>query len=108
MNKHNKDDNSLQEFRQAVYQIVAAIPRGKVASYGQVAKMAGYPNHARHVGKLMGRLPKGSKLPWYRVVNSQRKISLPPGSYERQETKLLREGIEFIGGRIAKSHLWQP
>lgn len=94
------------EFRQAVYQIIASIPKGKVTSYGQVAKMAGYPSHSRHVGKLLSKLPRDSKLPWYRVLNSQRKISLPPGAYERQEQKLLNEGIEFVGARVAKSHLW--
>lgn len=96
------------EFPQAVYLIVNSIPAGKVASYGQIAALAGYPNHSRHVGKLMGRLPKGSTIPWYRVVNSQRKISLAPGpAYERQKRHLVEEGIEFIGERIVKSQLWE-
>jgi len=100
---------SMEEFSQAVYQIVAAIPKGKVASYGQVAKLAGYPNHSRHVGKLMGRLPKGSKIPWFRVLNSQGKISLAPGpAYQRQHELLLSEGVEFVGERVAKGCRWQP
>lgn len=99
----------MEEFSQAVYQIVAAIPKGKVASYGQVAKLAGYPNHSRHVGKLMGRLPKGSKIPWFRVINSQGKISLVPGpAYEKQQSLLLAEGVEFIGERVAKACRWEP
>ena len=57
-----------QEFTDAVYQIVGAIPAGCVASYGQVARQAGYPRHARFVGRLMSRLPDGSALPWHRVI----------------------------------------
>ncbi|MCV6615213.1 MAG: MGMT family protein, partial [Cellvibrionaceae bacterium] len=98
---------AMDEFSQAVFHIVGSIPTGYTASYGQVAKLAGYPNHSRHVGKLMGRLPRGSKLPWYRVINSQAKISLPAGpAYERQKGLLLAEGVEFIGERVAKAHRW--
>ena len=82
------------EFRDAVYQIVAAIPPGHVSSYGAVAKQAGFPRHARFVGRLMSQLPKDTRLPWHRVVNAQGKISLPPGpAAERQKALLEAEGV---------------
>ena len=50
-----------------IWQVVAMIPNGQVASYGQIAALAGMPRHARLVGRTMRELPKGSKLPWHRV-----------------------------------------
>lgn len=81
---------------------VAAIPSGRVATYGGVALAAGLPRQARLVGRILSRLPAGSTLPWHRVVNAQGRLSLPAGSAER-ETQIARlrdEGVEVIGGRI--------
>ena len=91
-----------QEFTDAVYQIVGAIPAGRVASYGQVARQAGYPRHARFVGRLMSRLPEGSALPWHRVINAQGRISLPADSTAglAQRRRLEEEGVALIGGRV--------
>jgi methylated-DNA-protein-cysteine methyltransferase-like protein len=83
------------------------IPEGKVASYGQVAKLAGLPGYARYVGAVLAHLPKATKLPWHRVVNASLNISDRPGdSPARQREKLESEGVVFIGQRIAKSHRW--
>ena len=98
-----------QEFTNAVYQIVAAIPAGRVASYGQVARQAGYPRHARFVGRLMGRLPKGSTLPWHRVIRGDGGLPLvgtPSG--ELQIQRLTDEGVTVLGSRVPKSCFWQP
>jgi methylated-DNA-protein-cysteine methyltransferase-like protein len=98
-----------QEFTDAVYQIVAAIPAGRVASYGQVARQAGYPRHARFVGRLMGRLPKGSTLPWHRVIRGDGGLPLvgtPSG--ELQIQRLTDEGVTVLGNRVPKSCFWQP
>ena len=86
-----------------IWQIVKQIPRGKVASYGQVAKLAQLPGYARYVGHVMKKLPAGSKLPWYRVVNSQGKLSFPQDSaqYQRQKSLLEKEGVVFINGRLS-------
>lgn len=89
--------------QEKIWQIVNQIPRGKVASYGQVAKLADLPGYARYVGYVMKNLPAGTKLPWYRVVNSQGRISFPRNSaqYQRQKKLLEKEGIVFIKGKFS-------
>ncbi|WP_194090849.1 MGMT family protein [Vibrio hibernica] len=97
-------------FEQQVFFVLHQIPQGSVTSYGQVAKMAGFPGYARHVGKLLSNLPDGSTLPWHRVLNSQGKISLKESDLERQRTKLINDGIEVsLEGKVKlKQYLWQP
>jgi len=58
-------------FREAVLAIVALVPEGRLASYGQVAALAGYPLRPRQVGMVLRGLPEGTDLPWHRVVNTQ-------------------------------------
>ncbi|KGD65436.1 hypothetical protein Y5S_01329 [Alcanivorax nanhaiticus] len=92
------------EFRDAVYQIVAAIPAGKVSSYGAVARQAGFPRHARFVGRLMSQLPDGSRLPWHRVLRGDGRIALagtPSGEIQIQ--RLLDEQVPVLGDRVPKS-----
>ncbi len=92
-----------------IYTIICAIPAGKVASYGQIAKLAGYPNNARLVGRLLKVMPEGSRIPWRRVVNSQGKISFPEGSNKHleQRQKLLSEGVTFNKAKInMRLHQW--
>jgi len=67
------------------------IPHGKVASYGQIASLAGLPGRARLVGQTMSRLPQGSLLPWHRVINSQGRISFPAGSHQAKLQRRLLE-----------------
>ena len=67
---------SNHELAQMILSVIIQIPKGKVASYGQVAKFAGLPKHARLVGRVLGQLPEDHNIPWYRVVNSQGRISL--------------------------------
>ena len=90
-----------------VWQVVAMIPKGKVASYGQIARLIGFPRHSRYVGSTLRDLPKGSKLPWYRVVNAQLRISQRGGEEQRQRRLLEREGVEFVGDRVARSQRWE-
>lgn len=92
-----------------IWQVVALIPAGKVASYGQIAALAGMPRHARLVGRTMRELPQGSRLPWYRVVNASLKISQRRGSsgHLRQRELLEAEGVEFVGERIPRSFRWE-
>ena len=103
------DPNDFQgkdELKRRIWQTVSMIPKGQVASYGQIAKLCGFPAHSRYVGRTLGNLPKDSKLPWYRVVNSQRKISQRGGGEARQKKLLEAEGVTFVGATIAKAHLW--
>ncbi|MFT4520972.1 MAG: methylated-DNA-protein-cysteine methyltransferase-like protein [Halioglobus sp.] len=80
-----------------IWQVVAAIPKGKVTTYGGVAQKAGLAGAARRVGKALQGLPKNTKIPWHRVVNAQGKISLPTGSdgHSKQRERLEGEGINF-------------
>lgn len=97
--------------RERVWQIVALIPAGKVASYGQVAALAGIPNGARFAGSVLRDLPAGSRIPWHRVINAQGRIALPPGSASarRQRELLLAEGILVTNSRIdMKRFAWVP
>ena len=90
---------------------MAAIPRGKVATYGQVADLAGLPRGARLMGRTMSQLPKGSKLPWFRVLNSRGELSFPKNtvSWRRQRDKLKDDGVLLIKGRLSlKTYRWEP
>jgi methylated-DNA-protein-cysteine methyltransferase-like protein len=93
-----------------IFAVIHQIPPGKVTTYGEIAKMAGYPGYARHVGKALGNLPKGSKLPWHRVINSQGKISLKGEDLVRQRTLLIEEDVEVtMDGKVRlRKHKWQP
>jgi methylated-DNA-protein-cysteine methyltransferase-like protein len=62
-------------FRQQVYEITRLIPKGRVSTYGAVARAVGYPNHSRHVGQAMGGCPKD--VPAHRVISSTGKLSVP-------------------------------
>ena len=85
--------------RGRIYQVVNQIPRGKVASYGQIARLAEMPSHARLVGRILSQLPADTKLPWHRVVNSQGKITNP--GRVRQEARLAKEGVNLLNGRVS-------
>lgn len=87
---------------EAIWTAVAAIPFGKVATYGQIAEHAGLPRRARLVGQALRQLPSDADIPWYRVINARGEISFPSGSdaYRRQMTLLLAEKVEFKGSRI--------
>ena len=91
------------ELNELIWQIVAAIPYGNVLSYGQVAKLCGFPNHARFVGATLKRLPKDTALPWHRVVNAKGEISFPEDSeaYNRQLSLLEKEGVTFKNGKLS-------
>lgn len=93
----------MLRINEKIWQAVAYIPKGRVATYGQIARLVGYPNHARYVGTTLKKLPADTALPWYRVINAQGKLSFPEGSqaYTRQKSLLEKEGIIFLGTRIA-------
>lgn len=90
-------DNTLPKdnFYQRVLQAVYSIPYGKVATYGTIARMAGSSRAARQVGGVLKKLPEGSSIPWYRVVNRYGKISLIGEDYQRQYQALIAEDIVF-------------
>ena len=95
-----------------IYQVVRRIPRGRVATYGQIAMLAGLHGHARQVGYALHALPSGSTVPWHRVVNARGTISLRsvPGAELVQQQLLAREGVRLDGkGRVPLSRVrWIP
>jgi methylated-DNA-protein-cysteine methyltransferase-like protein len=92
--------------------VVKRIPRGKVATYGQVAELAGLDGHARQVGYAMHNLPERSDVPWHRVVNAKGEISPRSAgdSHELQRMLLEAEGVEFNrNGRLdLETYRWAP
>jgi methylated-DNA-protein-cysteine methyltransferase-like protein len=88
-----------------IWQIVASIPKGSVATYGQIAKLAGYPGHARYVGATLTKLPEDSVLPWHRVINAKGELSFPVDGqqYQKQRALLEAEGIEFKSFKLSLS-----
>lgn len=97
--------DSHDTFPRRVWQIVASIPEGYVATYGDIARLAGSPRAARQVGGVLKRLPEGSTLPWHRVVNRHGDISLTGPDLQRQRQALLAEGVQVSGsGHIDLQH----
>ena len=95
-----------------IYAVVARIPAGRVATYGQVAAMAGLGKAARQVGYALHALPEGSPLPWHRVINSRGEVSLRaiPGYDGWQRHLLQEEGVVFDArGRVDLERFrWEP
>ena len=90
---------------------IAAVPPGTVASYGQIAEIAGIPRGARQVGYVLRRLPEGHRLPWHRIVRSSGQIALAPDSdgFREQRDRLRAEGVRVESGRIdMRRFRWQP
>lgn len=98
------------ELAEMIVAVVQSIPCGKVATYGQVARLAGLPKHARLVGRVLSQLDNDSELPWHRVINTKGQISLNRCNALGQNIQYLRlrdEGIAFKGNKVdLKIHLW--
>ena len=90
-----------------VYKLVQQIPRGRVLTYGALAKALRLPGGARTAGRAMAATPSGRGIPWHRVVGERGKI-LIRGPYAMLQKKLLEsEGVEVIESRVQlKAHLW--
>lgn len=100
------------ELHRQILEVIALIPYGKVATYGQIAKLAGLPKHARLVGYVLKHLDKSSEIPWYRVINSQGKISvirIDEDGNNIQQSLLEQEGIYLLNGKVSlKEFGWMP
>jgi methylated-DNA-protein-cysteine methyltransferase-like protein len=94
-----------------IWRTVQLIPLGKVASYGQIADLAGIPGRARLVGKSLGFVPKDMEVPWHRVLRTHGQLAFPRGSEESQkQTGLLQqEDVAVFNNRVKLSIFqWQP
>lgn len=92
-----------QQFKKNIWEITKLIPKGRVSSYGAIAKAVGFPNHSRHVGKAMGSCPKD--VPAHRVISSSGRLSVP-----EFQKRLEAEGIVVENFRIKnfKKLFWNP
>jgi len=100
-----------ETFTQRAIKAIKTVPRGKVATYGLIALVAGNPRGSRQVAWILHAVTEKEELPWHRLINSQGKISLPKGAgYETQKELLVEEGIAFDrDDRIDLDRfLWQP
>ncbi|HEX7029905.1 MAG TPA: MGMT family protein [Gammaproteobacteria bacterium] len=99
-----------EQAQQAIFRAIRAIPRGRVAAYGEVARRAGLPGRARLVGRVLRDSPSSLKLPWHRVLRSNGSLAFPEGSepHAEQRRRLAREGVELPGGRVpARFFAWR-
>lgn len=100
------------EFPELVFGVVRRIPKGRLASYGQVAMLAGFPGRPRQVGMVLKGLPQGSRIPWHRVVNNLGHIPSQgrPWSALEQARRLQAEGIPVNaeGELDLEAHRWRP
>ena len=106
--EQRKDQQLLA--RQQLYQTIAAIPPGKVASYGQLATLAGQTGAARWVGWCLRHLPKDSSLPWHRIITASGKLAFPSATegYLRQREKLEKEGVQLHNHTVSMIRFqWQ-
>jgi methylated-DNA-protein-cysteine methyltransferase-like protein len=95
-----------------IYTVVKRIPRGRVATYGQIASLAGLTSGARQVGYALHAMPEGHRIPWHRVINAQGRVSLRSASDydELQRILLEKEGVVFDHrGRVSLDRFrWEP
>ena len=94
-----------------IWQTVLRIPAGKVASYGQIADLAGMPGRARLVGKVLGYAPQSLDVPWYRVLRSSGQLAFAAGSEqaEKQKGLLQDEGVTVLRNRVKLDVFgWKP
>jgi methylated-DNA-protein-cysteine methyltransferase-like protein len=102
--------NEMKPEHAAIREIVRAIPRGRVANYGEIAKRAGMPRSARLVGRVLGEAGPTAKLPWHRVLRSDGRFAFAPGSrgFREQRARLIEEGVVVTAGRVdLKQYGWQ-
>jgi methylated-DNA-protein-cysteine methyltransferase-like protein len=108
-----KRNESADEFSfsQRVKNVIRKVPEGRVATYGQIATLAGNPRAARQVVRILHSSSEKDKLPWHRIVNRRGRIALKPGyGYEIQRELLRQEGIGFGKDDTISfdRYLWSP
>ena len=102
----------MDKIYQRIYAVIKRIPKGRVSTYSQIAKLAGLPGAPRRVGYALSILPEDEKVPWHRVVNAKGEVSprIEMGYAELQQDLLRKEGVRF--DQHAKislpEFLWKP
>ncbi len=99
-----------EERNRKIYAVIADVPPGRVASYGQIAELAGLPRGARQVAYALRCLPTGHDLPWFRIITASGKLAFDKDSaaFKRQRDRLVSEGVRVVDGRVdMKTYRWQ-
>ncbi|MEM1176151.1 MAG: MGMT family protein [Pseudomonadota bacterium] len=94
-----------------IYAVIEDIPEGCVASYGQIAEIAGIPRGARQVAYALRCLPSGHSLPWFRIITASGKLAFAPDSqaFRTQRDRLRDEGVRVEDGKVNMGQFrWQP
>jgi methylated-DNA-protein-cysteine methyltransferase-like protein len=101
---------SGKTYTQRVVDVIKSVPRGKVATYGRLAAMAGNPRGARQVVRVLASLSAKEGLPWHRVINAKGTISLTGAGFDEQKALLEAEGVAVDReGRVdLKKYEWRP
>ena len=100
-----------QKRMQRIWATVDDIPAGSVASYGQIADIAGFCRGARQVGYALRNLPEESAVPWHRVLQASGSIAFAEGSeqFNEQKKRLMIENVPTRRGKVdMKTYRWQP
>jgi len=101
----------LKSFKDKIYELTDRIPKGKVATYGQLAEMAGSPGAARAVGMCMKHNPNAPHTPCHRVVASNGKLTgySADGGLKKKKQMLMEEGVKFTGDKVSLMiSQWKP
>ncbi|MGI9233387.1 MAG: MGMT family protein [Woeseiaceae bacterium] len=94
-----------------IWDTILDIPEGNVASYGQIAEIAGIPRGARQVAYALRHVPKDMELPWHRIISASGKSAFDPASrhFRMQCDRLISEGVEVNNGKVnMKVYRWEP
>ena len=94
-----------------IWDTIRDIPHGSVASYGQIADIAGIPRGARQVGAALRSLPDSHDVPWHRVIRASGRIAFPTDSpqFKEQQERLMIEDVVVIAGQVdMQKYRWQP
>ncbi|MEM6639256.1 MAG: MGMT family protein [Pseudomonadota bacterium] len=105
------DPSSTAARYERIWRVIEAIPVGSVASYGQVAELAGIARGARQVARSLRHVPDGRSVPWFRVLRADGRIAMAKSTagYRRQRTHLLSEGVVVNDGRVSmRVYRWAP
>ncbi len=96
---------------QLIWDTIRDVPKGSVASYGQIAEIAGIKRGARQVGYALRHLPANQKVPWHRIITASGKIAFAVGSdkFDEQAGRLIKEGVVILNGKVdMRVYRWQP
>lgn len=100
-----------QQRHERIWSTIADIPAGAVASYGQIAEIAGIPRGARQVGYALRHSPDGIDLPWHRVLQASGKsaFDIDSAPFAEQKKRLTEEGVVMLNGKVnMRKYRWQP